>query len=106
VSHRGLSQQVEHLRDQIEKLKSSLDLTMQSIEDVSAKTSELAQEARQVADALGEGRPTGPPWGLFLTLVVAAGIVWLISPETLTSIGDFLKAQYRSVTGSAEHRTP
>ncbi len=105
MGHRGLSQQVEQLREQIDRLKSSLDQTMQSIEDVSSKTSELAQEARQVVDVLGEGRPTGAPWGLLLTLAAGAGIVWLISPETITSIGDFLKSQLQGVTGSPQRPT-
>ena len=99
MAHRPLSQQVEHLRDQVDSLKTSLDQTMQSFEDLSATTSDLAQEARQLVDVLGEGRAPGVPWGLFLTLAAGAGIVWLISPETLTSISDFLAAQYRSVTG-------
>ncbi len=106
MGHRGLSQQVEHVRDQIDKLKSSLDQTMQSIEDLSSKTSDLAHEARQVADVLGEERPSGVPWGLLLTLALGAGIVYLISPDVITSIRDFITAQYQSIAGPTERRMP
>lgn len=103
MSHHGLPEQVEKLRGQVESLKTNLDQTLQSFEDLNRKTTDLAQEARQVVGLLGEERPAaGAPWGLFLTLALGAGIVWLISPETITSVRDFLTAQYRSVVGSIE----
>ena len=105
MSHRGLSTQIEQIRAQVENLKNSLDQTVQSLEDVSSRTTDLAQEARQMVDVLGETRAGGKfPWGLFLTLALGAGAVWLISPETITSVRDFLTAQVQRTVGGMEER--
>lgn len=97
MSRHGLSEQVEHLRKQVDALKTSLDHTVQSFEDITARTENLGQEARDIVGILGEGGESSVPWGLFLTLALGAGIVWLVSPETFHGLIDFFKAQSRAL---------
>jgi len=104
MAQAGLQRQVAHLRDQVDRLKNSLDQTLQSFENLSEQTGSLARDARELSNALGEGQPAGGvPWGLFLTLGLGAGIVWLISPETRASLRDFLTARYQNITGPTQH---
>ena len=106
MGHRGMQEQLEQLPDEVDRLKSNLDQTLQTFEDLSAKTSDLAHEAREVVSVFGEesGGPSAA-WGMIFLLAISAGAIWLISPETFRSIRDFLTAQYESVTGTAREET-
>jgi len=103
MAQRGLPSQVEQLRDQVNSLKANLDTTLQMFEDLNGKMTDLAQEARQVATVLGK-RPSGGgvPWGLFLTLALGAGAVWLISPGTFDTLRNFFQSQAQAVTGGTQ----
>jgi len=103
VGHRNLPEQIEHLRNEVDQLKQSLDQTLGTFEDLASKASSLVNEARQIADVLGEEpSPSGSFWGLLVILALGAGAVWLISPDTFAALGDFFKSQFRSFTASTQ----
>jgi len=100
MSRHGLPEQVERLREQVDALKASLDQTLQSLEYLTARTDDLGRSAREIVSVVGEERPSPIPWGLVLTLGLGVGIVWLVSPDTLSVMSDFFRAQFRHAVGS------
>lgn len=107
MGQKNLPQQIEHLRNQVDQLKQSLDQTLATFEDLTGKTSTLANEARQMVNVLGEeSQPSGNLWGLLVVLALGAGAVWLISPDTFAAIKDFVTSQTNAMSGQRPTNSP
>ncbi|HUX87754.1 MAG TPA: hypothetical protein VMW65_12190 [Chloroflexota bacterium] len=102
MGQRNLPQQIERLHNQVDQLKQSLDQTLATFEDLTGKTSTLANEARQMVDVLGEEpQPSGGLWGLLVVVALGAGAIWLISPDTFNAIKDYFTSQTNAVSGQS-----
>ncbi len=93
----ALDQQINQLRDAIVGLRSHLDDTLSRIEDFGSLVNKTAEEARGVADTLGQ-RPSGGflPFSFLGFLGLGLVALWIVSPQTLSRWYDQLRGYLRA----------